>query len=53
MRRCKFDMENSTEGVCTDYFSLLDGTVFHIRSEYDTFLCQSMAAENESIFIIF
>ena len=47
-RSCKHDNDTAGQGVCTDYFSLADGTTFYVKSEYDVFLCQSMAAENDS-----
>ena len=38
---------NISRRECVPYFSLEDGTEIYVRSEYDVFLCKSLAAEND------
>ena len=45
--RCYYPDADGTKAVCTEYFSLSDTTAIYVRSEYDVFLCTSLAAESD------
>ena len=45
--RCYYSKVDDTNAECKQYFSINDDDDIYVRSEYDVFLCSSLAAESE------